>query len=96
MSRVTIRHTHALSPKAARERLTRIAERLAETYDADWEWRGDEIAVEHSSVTGRVRVAGKEIIIDARLGFLLSMFRDQVEREVTRILDEELDSSRDV
>lgn len=96
MSRVTIRHTHALSPKAARERLTRIAERLAETYDADWEWRGDEITVEHSSVTGRVRLSGNEVVIDARLSFLLSMFRDQVEAEVTRILDEELGQARDV
>jgi len=96
MSRVTIRHTHALSPKAARERLTRIAERLAQTYDADWEWRGDEIAIDHSSVTGRVRLSGNEIVIDAKLGFLLSMFRDQVETEVARLLDEELGPARDV
>jgi putative polyhydroxyalkanoate system protein len=96
MSRVTIRHSHALSPRAARERLTRIAERLAETYDADWEWRGDEITIEHSSVTGRVRLSGNEVVIDAKLGFLLSMFRDQVETEVARLLDVELRPARDV
>jgi hypothetical protein len=38
-----------------------------------------------------VEVSSKEVVIDAKLGFFLSMFQHRVEEEITKILDEELE-----
>ncbi len=44
----------------------------------------------HSSLTGRVSIRKTEVVVEGRLGFALGLFRDRVEEEIARILDEEL------
>lgn len=90
MSHVTIRRRHQLSRAALRKRVDHLAERLGEKYGADCHWEGDTVRIEHSNVTGTVAVSDTEVVIDARLGFFLSMFQHRVEEEISRILDEEL------
>lgn len=90
MSHITIRRTHKLGHAELRERVSHLAERLGEKYGADCTWDGDVVHIDHSNVTGKVEVSKTEVVIEARLGFFLSMFGDRVEQEITRILDEEL------
>ena len=90
MSRINIRRRHDLGRAELRARVTRLAERLAEKYGADCSWDGDVVHIDHSNVTGSVTVSKSEIVIDAKLGFFLSMFGHRVEEEITKILDEEL------
>lgn len=89
MSRIHLRRSHDLSPKAARERVDRMAEALARKFEAECAWKGDVLAIEHPNVSGSVTVGRKEIVLDAKLGFLLAMFRDRVDAEISRILDKE-------
>jgi len=90
MSHITIRRRHKLGHAALRKRVSHLAERLGEKYGADCRWDGDTVRIEHSNVTGTVEVSDSEVVIDARLGFFLSMFQHRVEEEIGRILDEEL------
>lgn len=91
MSQITIRRRHKLGHADLRERVSHLAERLGEKYGADCTWDGDVVHIDHSNVTGTVKVSKEEVVIDARLGFFLSMFQHRVEEEITRIMDEELE-----
>ena len=91
MSKISICRKHKLGHKELRGRVSHLAERLSEKYGADCHWDGDVVHIEHSNVTGTVHVTKNEVVIDARLGFFLSMFQHRVEEEITRIMDEELE-----
>ena len=91
MSRITIRRKHKLGHAELLQRTSHLAERLGEKYGADCRWEGETVHIEHSNVTGTVRVSKSEIVIDAKLGFFLSMFQHRVEEEIGKILDEELE-----
>ena len=91
MSHITIRRPHKLGHAELRGRVSHLAERLSEKYGADCRWDGDTVLIEHSNVTGKVEVSKTEVVIEAKLGFFLSMFQHRVEEEITRILDEELE-----
>ena len=90
MSRVTIRRKHKLGHAELLERVSHLADRLGEKYGADIRWEGETVHIEHSNVTGTVEVSKTEVVINAKLGFFLSMFQHRVEEEIGRIMDEEL------
>jgi putative polyhydroxyalkanoate system protein len=92
MSRLSIRRPHLLKHAEAHRRVSRAAVKLAEHFGAACHWEGDLLRIEHPNVNGTVRVGRDEIVVDARLGFALSMFRGRVEQEITRIIDRELEA----
>lgn len=89
MSRIHLRRNHDLTPKAARRKVERVADVLAKRFDAACRWNGDVLSIEHPGVTGSVVIGEDEIVVEARLGFMLAMFRDRVDEELVRILDRE-------
>ena len=89
MSRIHLARAHDLTPKAARKKVERVAEALAKRFDAACEWKGDVLSVNHPSVNGKVTVGENEVVVEARLGFLVAMFRDRIDEELVRILDQE-------
>jgi putative polyhydroxyalkanoate system protein len=89
MSRIRLRRPHDLSAKAARQRVDRMAEALGRKFDAECAWQGDVLSIEHPNVSGTVTVGRKEIVLDAKLGFFLAMFRERVDAEIAGILDKE-------
>jgi putative polyhydroxyalkanoate system protein len=91
MSRITIRRKHKLGHAELLDRVDHLAGRLGEKYGADCRWGGETVHIEHSNVTGTVKVSKTEVVVDAKLGFFLSMFQHRVEEEITNILDEELE-----
>ena len=90
MGQVSIRRKHKLGRAELRDRVSHLADRLSAKYSADCHWEGDAVHIEHSNVTGTVHVTKDEVVIDARLGFFLSMLQHRVEEEIGKILDEEL------
>ncbi|MDH4259351.1 MAG: polyhydroxyalkanoic acid system family protein [Gammaproteobacteria bacterium] len=89
MSRIHLRRSHELTAKAARERVNRMAKALSKKFDAECSWQGEVLNIEHPNVTGTVTIGKDEIVVEATLGFLLALFRDRVDDELVRILDEE-------
>jgi putative polyhydroxyalkanoate system protein len=94
MSRIHLRRSHDLTPKAARKKVERMADALAKRFDAECRWKGDVLSIEHSNVNGKVVVGKDEIVVEATLGFLLAMFRDRVDEELVRILDAEFPEAK--
>jgi putative polyhydroxyalkanoate system protein len=94
MSRIHLRRTHELTPKAARARVDRMADRLGQRFDADCSWDGDVLSIQHPNVNGTVTLGKDEIVVEASLGFLLAMFRDRVDEELVRILDAEFPEAK--
>jgi putative polyhydroxyalkanoate system protein len=90
MSRILIRRSHALKPAEARERVAHLARKLGERFGAECRWQGAVLTISHSNVTGTVTLAERDIVVDAELGFALSLFRSRAEQEIARLLDEEL------
>lgn len=89
MSKIHLRREHDLTPKAARKKVERVAEALAKKFDAECAWKGDILSVKHPSVDGKVTVGKNEVVVEAKLGFLVAMFRDRIDEELVRILDKE-------
>jgi putative polyhydroxyalkanoate system protein len=90
MSRISIRRSHRLAHAAARERVSHVADRLAERFGARCRWEGELLRIEHDSVAGHIALDPGEVVVEAKLGFALSLFRATIEVEITRILDREL------
>lgn len=94
MSRIHLRRTHELTPKAARARVDRMADKLGKRFDAECSWDGDVLSIQHPNVNGTVTLGKDEIVVEASLGFLLAMFRDRVDEELVRILDAEFPEAK--
>jgi hypothetical protein len=47
------------------------------------------LSVVHPSVNGKVTVGRNDVVVEAKLGFLVAMFRDRIDEELVRILDRE-------
>ena len=94
MSKIHLRREHDLTPKAARKKVERVADVLAKKFDAECAWKGDVLSVIHPSVNGRVTVGKNEVVVEAKLGFLVAMFRDRIDEELVRILDKEFPDAK--
>jgi putative polyhydroxyalkanoate system protein len=94
MSKIHLRREHDLTPKAARKKVERVAEVLAKKFDAECAWKGDILSVKHPSVDGKVTVGKNEVVVEAKLGFLVAMFRDRIDEELVRILDKEFPDAK--
>jgi putative polyhydroxyalkanoate system protein len=94
MSRIHLRREHDLTPKAARRKVERVADVLAKKFDAECRWQGDVLSVVHPSVNGKVTVGKNDVVVEAKLGFLVAMFRDRIDEELVRILDREFPDAK--
>jgi len=90
LGELLIRRPHALTHAEAHRRVSRVADQLSERFGAACRWDGDVLLIEHPNVRGTVQVGPDEIVVDATLGFALSLFRGRAEAEIARILDREL------
>jgi putative polyhydroxyalkanoate system protein len=94
VSRIRLRRAHRLSAGAARQRVDRMADALGKRFDAECEWQGDVLSIEHPNVSGTVTLGKNEIVLEAKLGFLLALFRDRVDAEIAGILDKEFPEAK--
>jgi putative polyhydroxyalkanoate system protein len=88
MSGIDIHHPHSLPLPKARKAIEEVAEKLAERFDFTWEWDADTLHFSRSGVDGRIALSPKDLHVTAKLGFLVAMFKDSIEQEIRRVLDE--------
>lgn len=88
MSRIKIRRAHALSPERAREAAEKMAGRLNEVFDMEFAWEDEMLYFRRSDLDGRLILGHKEVVIDARLGFLLAMMQPSIEESIHAHLDQ--------
>ena len=88
MSRIDIRHAHSLPKAKARKAIEEVAKKLAERFQMDWAWDGDVLNFSRSGVDGQIELGAKDLHVHAKLGFLTAMFKDPIESEIKRVLQE--------
>jgi len=88
MSKIDIRHSHALPKAKARKAVEEVAKKLAEKFEMDYSWDGDILNFTRSGVDGQIMLEPKALHVHAKLGFLTAMFKDPIEGEIKRVLKE--------
>lgn len=63
-------------------------EKLEMTCDYQEGKTADQVAFKRSGVTGELKVTADAFELDAKLGFLLGAFKDRIEKEIVKNLDE--------
>jgi putative polyhydroxyalkanoate system protein len=98
MADIHIRREHQLGMKGARKVAWQWAEQAEAEFDMACTYAEgsdtDEVQFSRSGVSGTLRVSGDCFELDAKLGFLLGAFKDRIEAEIVRNLDELLASPK--
>lgn len=92
MPDIHIQRDHCLGLPEARKLAFRWAELAEEKFDMACSYEegktSDLVSFTRSGVNGELKVTGDKFELDARLGFLLGVFKDRIETEITKNLDE--------
>lgn len=88
MSDIKIRRAHSMPHDKARLAAEKMAKRLQEKFDLDYEWDGEVLVFERSGVNGELTVASKYVEMEVKLGFLLRMMKPTIEKHIHENLDE--------
>ena len=87
MADILITRTHGLSLKQAKLAAQEVANELAEDYEVESEWQGNTLNFWRTGVNGYLKVTGKQMIIEVKLGFLLAAFKPAFEQNINKRLD---------
>lgn len=83
MGEICIRRGHALTPQDARNLADSMALRLTARFDLACRWEAEDVMrFERDGVEGVLHLRPGEILIQARLGFLLSLAQGQIEQAI--------------
>jgi len=88
MPTIDIKRSHTRPIPEAKKSIERIAEQLAKKFEVTWKWEGNTLHFQRSGVDGFIKLTAKQVHVVVNLGFLLSMLKTPVEREINRYLDE--------
>ena len=92
MPDIHIRRQHALGLPAARKLAFRWAELAEERFDMECTYEegktADLVSFTRSGVNGELKVTRDLFELDARLGFRLGAFKERIETEIVKNLDE--------
>ena len=88
MSKIDIRHPHALPMAKARKSLDEVATKLDDRFGMSSRWEGDVLHFSRSGVDGHIALEPENIHVTAQLGFLLSAMKGPIEQEIRRVLEE--------
>jgi putative polyhydroxyalkanoate system protein len=92
MADIHIEREHTLGLAQARKIAFKWAEQVEEKFDMSCTYEEgaseDEVSFTRSGVSGTLKVSENLFELDARLGFLLGAFKDRIEGEIVKNLDE--------
>ena len=92
MADIQIQRKHGLGLPRARKIAFRWAEQVEEEFDMVCTYEEgatvDEVCFTRSGVSGTLKVTHEHFELDAKLGFLLGAFKDRIEGEIVKNLDD--------
>lgn len=89
MPSIRIRRRHRLSHDEAVAAVNRIANELASEYGVRIRWQDNRLSFERPALSGHIDVHEDDIVIDASVGLSLMFFRQDIEREIDRLIEAE-------
>jgi len=87
MSNITLKRKHTIGLAKAKVAAQKVADDLAQEYGMTSRWAGNTLSFTRSGVDGQLKVTKDEVVLDAKLGFLLSTFRHRIEEHVNDNFD---------
>lgn len=87
MSEIHIRRPHTIGVKKAKVAAQKVADDLAQEFGVESTWDGDVLRFAHKGVEGALSVTKDEVVLNAKLGFLLSAFKSRIEAHVNDNFD---------
>jgi putative polyhydroxyalkanoate system protein len=87
MADIHIVRAHGMALKKARDAANDLAAKLQDKFDLTSEWEGDTLNFQRPGVTGSLAITKSEVVIDVRLGLLLSAFKGAMEEQIGEQLD---------
>ena len=92
MPDIHITRHHSLGLPEARKLAFKWAETAEERFDMECTYEegktSDLVSFTRSGVNGELKVTKDRFVLDARLGFLLGAFKDRIETEIVKNLDD--------
>lgn len=92
MADIHIERDHQLGLAGARKLAWRWAEQAENEFDMSCTYEEgddcDEVQFTRSGVSGTLKVSAERFELDARLGFLLGAFKERIEGEIVKNLDD--------
>lgn len=92
MSSIHITREHTLGMAQARKLAFKWAEAAEEKLDMECVYEegktADHVTFNRSGVSGELKVTKDAFVLDARLGLILGVFKDRIEKEIVSNLDE--------
>lgn len=92
MANIHIRRNHHLGMSGARKVAWQWAEQAESEFDMQCAYEEgedcDEVHFSRAGAKGSLRVTADHFELDAQLGFLLGAFKDRIESEIVKNLDE--------
>lgn len=89
MPSIEIRREHDKSISEAREAVERVARKIAERFDVDYNWDRNTLHFRRSGVDGHIALSKGLVHVTVNLGFLLMALRGPVEAEIHKAIDRE-------
>lgn len=87
MAEIHIKRKHTIGVKKAKLAAQKVADDLAQEFGVTSEWDGDVLRFAHHGVDGELSVTKEEVVVNAKLGFLLSAFKSRIESHISDNFD---------
>lgn len=85
-----IEHTTGLSKDKIREKLSDVMGKIEEKFNLTGRWSGDVYTFTRSGVDGKAVINEGKVVVDIKLGMLLSALKGRIESEMVTKLKEGL------
>ncbi|QDQ28449.1 polyhydroxyalkanoic acid synthase [Chitinimonas arctica] len=86
---IQIRHSHNKSQEEARKLAEQVAEQMKNEFAMEYRWDGDVLNFQRPGVSGQLMLPPGEVVMDVKLGFLLSAMKPRIEGEVRKFLTQQ-------
>lgn len=87
MADILLERKHKIGLRKAKVAAQKVADELSESFDMQSQWEGNVLRFSRSGVDGEVTVSKNQVVLTARLGFLLSAFKPRIEEQIHRNFD---------
>lgn len=87
MAEIHMRRRHTIGVRKAKVAVQKLADDLSQEYGMESEWDGNVLRFSRKGVDGALTVARDEVVLDAKLGLVLSAFKSRIEGQINDNFD---------
>jgi putative polyhydroxyalkanoate system protein len=87
MATIRIDRPHHMSQREAKALAERLARDFEKRFELAWHWDGDDVHFRRPGMSGQMHVGDTDIVLEVRLGLLLTPLKPAIERQMNAQLD---------